>query len=69
MNAPQPRESPAFRRGEEVKTLTVDSAVPAHLLDKTAEAIGATAASTVDLSDDWPRPDDHEVSSRHAGVL
>ncbi|HKT04353.1 MAG TPA: phosphoglycerate dehydrogenase [Rugosimonospora sp.] len=38
--------------GEALMTLTVDSAVPADLLDKAAEAIGATAASTVDLSDD-----------------
>ncbi len=38
--------------GEALMTLTVDSAVPADLLAKAAEAIGATASSTVDLSDD-----------------
>jgi D-3-phosphoglycerate dehydrogenase len=38
--------------GEALMTLTVDSAVPGDLLAKAAEAIGATAASTVDLSED-----------------
>jgi hypothetical protein len=31
-------------------TLTVDNAAPADLLAEAAEAIGATAASTVDLT-------------------
>jgi D-3-phosphoglycerate dehydrogenase len=38
--------------GEALMTLTVDSAVPGDLLAKAAEAIGSTAASTVDLSED-----------------
>jgi D-3-phosphoglycerate dehydrogenase len=37
--------------GEALMTLTVDSNVPADTLTKTAEAIGATASSTVDLTD------------------
>ncbi|GIH13546.1 phosphoglycerate dehydrogenase [Rugosimonospora africana] len=37
--------------GETLMTLTVDSTVPADVLAKTAEAIGATASSTVDLTD------------------
>jgi len=37
--------------GEALMTLTVDSPVAADLLAKAAEAIGATAASTVDLTD------------------
>jgi D-3-phosphoglycerate dehydrogenase len=39
--------------GEALMTLTVDSTVPADLLAKAAEAIGATAASTVDLTDEY----------------
>ncbi|MBO0871269.1 MAG: phosphoglycerate dehydrogenase [Micromonosporaceae bacterium] len=38
--------------GEALMTLTVDSPVHADLLAKTAEAIGATAASTVDLTEE-----------------
>lgn len=38
--------------GEALMSLTVDSAVPADLLAKTAEAVGATASSTVDLMED-----------------
>jgi len=38
--------------GEALMTLTVDSAVTPDLLDKAAAAIGATAASTVDLTGD-----------------
>jgi D-3-phosphoglycerate dehydrogenase len=38
--------------GEALMTLTVDSAVASDLLTKAAEAIGATASSTVDLSED-----------------
>jgi D-3-phosphoglycerate dehydrogenase len=37
--------------GEALMTLTVDSPVAADLLAKAAEAIGATAASAVDLTD------------------
>ena len=37
--------------GEALMTLTVDSAIAVDLLAKAAEAIGATAASTVDLID------------------
>jgi D-3-phosphoglycerate dehydrogenase len=37
--------------GEALMTLTVDSMVAADLLAKTAEVIGATASSTVDLTD------------------
>jgi D-3-phosphoglycerate dehydrogenase / 2-oxoglutarate reductase len=37
--------------GEALMTLTVDSPVAADLLAKAAEAIGATASSTVDLTD------------------
>lgn len=37
--------------GEALMTLTVDSAVAPELLAKAADAIGATAASTVDLSE------------------
>jgi D-3-phosphoglycerate dehydrogenase len=38
--------------GEALMTLTVDSPVAADLLAKAAEAIGATAASTVDLTEE-----------------
>lgn len=38
--------------GEALMTLTVDSAVPADVLTAAADSIGATAASTVDLTDD-----------------
>lgn len=38
--------------GEALMTLTVDSPVPAELLEVAAGAIGATSASTVDLSED-----------------
>jgi D-3-phosphoglycerate dehydrogenase len=38
--------------GEALMTLTVDSPVAADLLTKTAEVIGATAASTVDLTEE-----------------
>jgi D-3-phosphoglycerate dehydrogenase / 2-oxoglutarate reductase len=38
--------------GEALMTLTVDNAVPADLLHKAQQAIGSTAASTVDLSAD-----------------
>lgn len=38
--------------GEALMTLTVDSAVPADLLASAAEGIGATSASTVDLTDE-----------------
>jgi D-3-phosphoglycerate dehydrogenase len=37
--------------GEALMTLTVDSPVAADLLAKTAEAVGATASATVDLTD------------------
>ncbi len=37
--------------GEALMTLTVDSAVAPELLGRAAEAVGATAASTVDLTD------------------
>jgi D-3-phosphoglycerate dehydrogenase len=37
--------------GETLMTLTIDSRIAADLLAKTAEAIGATASSTVDLTD------------------
>jgi D-3-phosphoglycerate dehydrogenase len=37
--------------GEALMTLTVDNAVPADLLARAADAIGATVASTVDLTD------------------
>ena len=36
--------------GEALMTLTVDNAIPTELLDEAQRAIGATAASTVDLS-------------------
>lgn len=39
--------------GEALMTLTVDSAVPAELLAEAASGIGATAASTVDLTDEF----------------
>ncbi|HCU50575.1 MAG TPA: phosphoglycerate dehydrogenase, partial [Micromonosporaceae bacterium] len=39
--------------GEALMTLTVDSAVPADLLAEAASGIGATAASTVDLTDEF----------------
>jgi D-3-phosphoglycerate dehydrogenase / 2-oxoglutarate reductase len=38
--------------GEALMTLTVDSAVPVEVLTAAATAIGATAASTVDLTDE-----------------
>jgi D-3-phosphoglycerate dehydrogenase len=38
--------------GEALMTLTVDSAVPADVLAAAAGSIGATAASTVDLTDE-----------------
>jgi D-3-phosphoglycerate dehydrogenase / 2-oxoglutarate reductase len=38
--------------GEALMTLTVDGAVPADLLAKAAEAIGASAASAVDLTEE-----------------
>lgn len=38
--------------GEALMALTVDSAVPADLLDAAATAIGATTASTVDLTEE-----------------
>jgi len=38
--------------GEALMALTVDSAVPADLLDAVATAIGATTASTVDLTEE-----------------
>ena len=38
--------------GEALMTLTVDSAVAADLLSSAAEAIGAVAASAVDLRDE-----------------
>jgi D-3-phosphoglycerate dehydrogenase len=38
--------------GEALMTLTVDSAVPVDVLTAAADAIGATAASTVDLTDE-----------------
>jgi D-3-phosphoglycerate dehydrogenase len=37
--------------GEALMTLTVDSAVEADTLTRVADAIGATAASAVDLTD------------------
>ena len=37
--------------GEALMTLTVDSAVAPELLAKAAAAIGATASSSVDLTD------------------
>ena len=37
--------------GEALMTLTVDTTVPADLLARAAEAVGATAASAVDLTD------------------
>jgi D-3-phosphoglycerate dehydrogenase len=37
--------------GEALMTLTVDNALDSDLLASAAEAVGATAASTVDLSD------------------
>jgi D-3-phosphoglycerate dehydrogenase len=38
--------------GEALMTLTIDSAIPAEVLAAAAGAIGATAASTVDLTDE-----------------
>ena len=38
--------------GEALMTLTVDEAVPADLLAKAAEAIGASAAAAVDLTEE-----------------
>ncbi len=38
--------------GEALMTLTVDGSVAPELLDRAAAAVGATAASTVDLTVD-----------------
>ncbi len=38
--------------GEALMTLTIDEVVPADLLVKAAEAVGASASATVDLTDD-----------------